>query len=266
MNTTARPLLPPRIIGGDPEPAQQSAASEMPALTALLNQLGPLPPLTACAGLNRDGQPLLLRLNIGRLGHALIMGGPNSGKTALLENLVASLAISTRQSHLQLVLIAPRGHAFEDAFGSLPHLLRPGIIARKRQEIETALDWVNLARVSRRVAQETGPDTEVTDPAIVVAIDDLDQVSVHDKILGKTLKTIPLGAPVGIHLLITASIRLRFQVPLTLTSTARGIPGEFAAAIKGKSIPSQPFHICALPADWWQPAALRPARGSASPR
>ncbi len=262
MNTTARPLRPPWVIGGDPEPAQPST-TEVPSLTALLNQLGPLPPLTACAGLNRDGQPLLLRLNTGRLGHALIMGGANSGKTALLENLVASLAISTRQSHLQLVLIATHGHAFEGAFCTLPHLLRPEIVARKRYEIETALDWVNLARVSRRVAQETGPDTKVADPAIVVAIDDLDQVSVHDKVLAETLKTIPLGAPVGIHLLVTSSIRLRFQVSLTLSSTARDVPGEFAAAIKGKPIPSQPFHVCALPADWWRPAAQRPARVSA---
>src|SRR5512144_58430 len=81
-------------------------------LLPLLRSLGPLPPLTACLGVADDGRPLLLRLPSPDVAHVLVAGGTGSGKTEMLRTLLVSLALTNRQSRLQLALIDPKARGF----------------------------------------------------------------------------------------------------------------------------------------------------------
>ncbi len=132
-------------------------------LLPLLRSLGPLPPLTACLGVADDGRPLLLRLPSPDVAHVLVAGGTGSGKTELMRALVVSLALTNRQSRLQLALIDPKARGFLPLAG-LPHLL-----AEVATDPATAVQLLN-----RLVSEMERRDREgVSRPSIVVAVDEL---------------------------------------------------------------------------------------------
>lgn len=101
-------------------------------LVKLLASLPGVPPNTAVLGLADGGQPVFLRLTGNRMGHTLIGGEPGAGKTSLLRAIAAGLAITNRQSGLQLQVLDPewgsnsRPSATESPLsplGYLPHML-----------------------------------------------------------------------------------------------------------------------------------------------
>src|SRR3989304_773539 len=93
-------------------------------LLALCRRLPAVPLGTAVLGIADDGAPLLLRLPSPDVAHVLVAGTTGSGKTALVQTMIISLALAYRRSQVQCVLIDPKGRAFE-ALSDLPHLLRP---------------------------------------------------------------------------------------------------------------------------------------------
>jgi len=125
----------------------------------------------AVLGLADDGAPLLLRLPSPDVAHVLIAGTTGSGKTALLQTMIISLALMHQRRQLQFVLIAcPAGsgidlkeHAFE-ALADLPHLLRP-IITQPDQAVAALTDLVKL--------MEARDQNRVSEPHIVIVIDEL---------------------------------------------------------------------------------------------
>ena len=92
-----------------------------------------IPPVTAILGLAEDGAPLLIRLPSPDVAHVLVAGTTGSGKTALMQAMILSLAmanpapspfqIGELTGGLRLMLIDPKGYAF-DVFQRLPHLAR----------------------------------------------------------------------------------------------------------------------------------------------
>ena len=77
-------------------------------LLKLLGSLAPVPRSAIPVGLTEECTPIWLKFDGGRLGHILIAGDPGAGKTSLLRTIGAGLAITSRQSHLQLQILNPK--------------------------------------------------------------------------------------------------------------------------------------------------------------
>ena len=132
-------------------------------LLPLLRGLHGLPTLTACLGVTDDGRPLLLRLPSPDVAHVLVAGTTGSGKTELMRALLASLALTNRQSKLQFALIDPKSRGFLP-LGGLPHVI--GDVA--------ASPAAALSLLERLVAEMERRDREnVSSPHIVIAVDEL---------------------------------------------------------------------------------------------
>jgi DNA segregation ATPase FtsK/SpoIIIE, S-DNA-T family len=142
------------IPRSDPQPVK---------LLPLLARLTQTPVGTAVLGLADDGAPLLLRLPSTDVAHVLVAGTTGSGKTALVQSMIVSLAMSQRRSQMQFVLIDPKGRAFE-GLSALPHLLKP-IVSQADRAIQTLKEMAAL--------METRDRDRVTDPRIVIVLDEL---------------------------------------------------------------------------------------------
>src|SRR5512135_1363642 len=138
----------------DPQPVK---------LLPLMARLPQIPFGAAVLGLADDGAPLLLRLPSPDVAHVLIAGTTGSGKTALVQTMIVSLALTHRRSQMQFVLIDPKGRAFESV-STLPHLLRP-IVSHADRAIATLQEMAAL--------METRDSSRVTDPRVVIVIDEL---------------------------------------------------------------------------------------------
>lgn len=132
-------------------------------LLGLMRNLSTIPPLTASLGLSEDGRPLLLRLPSPDVAHVLVAGATGSGKTELMRTLIVSLALTNRQSKLQIALIDPKRRGFAPLAG-LPHVI---------EDVASDLDSI-LALLQRLVAEMERRDREsISSPHIVVAVDEL---------------------------------------------------------------------------------------------
>jgi S-DNA-T family DNA segregation ATPase FtsK/SpoIIIE len=148
---------------------------------------------TAVLGLADDGAPLLIRLPSPEVAHVLVAGTTGSGKTALMQTIIMSLALLNHRRQLQFVLIDPKGRAFEPMAG-LPHLLRP-IVTRPDQAVQALNELVNLMEQRDR--------SRVTDPRVIVAIDELaDLVQTGGPAIIECLaRLVQRGREAGIHVI-----------------------------------------------------------------
>ena len=148
---------------------------------------------TAVLGLADDGAPLLIRLPSPEVAHVLVAGTTGSGKTALMQTIIMSLALLNRRRQLQFVLIDPKGRAFEP-MARLPHLLRP-IVTEPDRAVQALSDLVNLMEQRDR--------SRVTDPRIIVAIDELaDLVQTGGPAILESLgRLVQRGREAGIHVI-----------------------------------------------------------------
>ncbi len=162
----------------------------------LLRNLSSIPVYTACLGLTEEGRPLLVRLPSPDVAHILIAGATGSGKTELLRCLLLSLALTHRQSQLQIVLVDPKSRGFAP-LANLPHLLAP--VAAHPAEA--------LPLLNRLIAEMERRDQEsVNSPRIVVAVDELlDLLEAGGKPIEAALTRITQrGREAGIHLIAGA--------------------------------------------------------------
>src|SRR5512139_396881 len=154
---------------------------------------GRIPFGTAVLGLADDGAPLLIRLPSPEVAHVLVAGTTGSGKTALMQTIVMSLALLQHRRRMQFVLIDPKGRAFEPMAG-LPHLLRP-IVTQPDQAAQVLSELVNLMEQRDR--------SRVTDPRVIVAIDELaDLVQTGGPaILDSLARLVQRGREAGVHVI-----------------------------------------------------------------
>ncbi len=165
-------------------------------LLTVLGKLSHLPPLTACLGLADDGRPLLIRLASPDVAHILVAGTTGSGKTELMRTLLMSLALTHRQSQLQLALLDPKSRGFAP-LAHLPHLVGP--VATTPASSVALLDRI-AAEMERR--DQVGVST----PHIVVAVDELTDLLVN---AGKSVEAAltrlaQRGREAGIHVVAGA--------------------------------------------------------------
>jgi hypothetical protein len=155
----------PSIAAMNSAPAERrpSSRAALPSLAGLIRKIGPQPPYSALVGLCEDGLPFLLDLSDPVPGAILIAGDPGSGKTRLLQSLLASVGVFSGPEELCYTLITSRSQ--ENALlQDQPHCL--GILAPgERPAVELVLAYAEVAN-QRRTGRENGPVT-------ILAIDDL---------------------------------------------------------------------------------------------
>ena len=138
-----------------------------------LAERGPdgLPFGTALLGLAEDGVPLLVRLPSPQVAHVLVAGTTGSGKSALAQTIIASLALNHRPSQMGFILIDPKRRAFGPLAG-LPHLLRP--VLSEPQAVAHALHMlVGLMLTRDREGRLPVSAGQPGEPRVVVVIDEL---------------------------------------------------------------------------------------------
>jgi S-DNA-T family DNA segregation ATPase FtsK/SpoIIIE len=189
-----------------------------------------LSPATAVLGMCEDGAPLLIRLPSPDVAHILISGTTGSGKTALAQTIILSLALMHRRSQLQLALIDPKQRAFAP-FRTLPHLLRPIISSAD----EAALALNELVRL-----METRDTQENPQPRLVVVIDELaDLMQLNGKALSESLtRLVQRGREAGIHI-IACTQKPSSQVMSTL------IRANFPVRLVGKVVSPEDARVAA---------------------
>jgi DNA segregation ATPase FtsK/SpoIIIE, S-DNA-T family len=171
------------------------------ALLDLLEALTELEPATAVLGLAEDGRPVLLDFTGEQLPHILMVGETGAGKTALLRTLAASLALTSRQSQIQLVVIDPQTDDTTPPdpllapLDYLPHMLAP--IPLDLAETAELLDFL-VAEMAYRQQQQ------IRWPAIAVLIDRADWLldMSGEAIREAILQLAQRGEAAGIYLVI----------------------------------------------------------------
>lgn len=174
------------------------------ALLDLLPLLPSLAPATVTLGLGENGRPLLVELSDKDVAHVMISGSSSAGKTTLLRTIAVSLALTNRQSQLQLVAIngaagsVMEGHAILEPLTYLPHLLEP--VVSHPVDAVALLNFL-VEEVDYRLEQE------VQTPTIVVLIDGL--VSLFDAAgsdaVNAVLQLLQKGAEAGVHLVMATA-------------------------------------------------------------
>jgi len=105
------------------------------------------------------------------VAHILIAGTTGSGKSALAQTIIASLALSHRPSQIGFILIDPKRRAFGPLAG-LPHLLRP--VLSEPGAVEAMLQLlVELMLVRDREGRIVASAVRPGEPRVVVVIDEL---------------------------------------------------------------------------------------------
>jgi S-DNA-T family DNA segregation ATPase FtsK/SpoIIIE len=215
-----------------PAPTDAVVCTDHPGTARQAGHSSSIPPFTAVLGLCDDGAPLLMRLSSPDVAHVLISGTTGSGKTALCQAMILSLAVTHRRSQLQFVLIDPKRRAFEP-FASLPHLLWPTI--SDAAEAAGALDeLVQLMEIRGKGSMEG------IEPRIVVVIDELaDLMQVAGKALSDPLTRLAQrGREAGVHV-IACTQKPSSQVMGPL------VKANFPARLVGKVVSPEDARVAA---------------------
>lgn len=169
-------------------------------LLRLMSVTPGIPPRTAVIGMTDGGQPVMLRFAANKVTHVLVAGEPGAGKTSLLRSVALSLAMSNRQSALQLLVMDPRSE--EDSsdrtpllpLGYLPHMLTDPALGS--EACATLLHFLAEEMTYRR-------RDRVQSPRIIVLIDHvLSLLDSGTKVKDDLLRLLQHGAQAGIHLLM----------------------------------------------------------------
>jgi len=173
------------------------------SLLDLMPLLPELPPVTAVLGIAEDGHPLLLSFSENDINHILLAGEKAAGKTSLLRTLATSLALSNKQSQLQMIIIDPDSNGAEtqrelEPLTFLPHLLAP-VVHHELEAIEI-IEFL-VEEMAYRLAQGT------TTPAIVVLVDRAASLleTAGEELPDAVTQLAQRGAEAGIHLVLSTS-------------------------------------------------------------
>ena len=172
-------------------------------LLRLQASLPKLPPATAAVGMADNGQPVLLRFGANRVKHVLIAGEPGAGKTTLLRSIAAGMALTHRQSALQLLVLDPRGLDSDET--GAPHPLRPlGLLPHiltdptgTVEECAAIVHFLAEEMEYRRREQVQCPRIVTLIDHVVTLLDEASDATRHD-----LLRLIQYGAAAGIHLVM----------------------------------------------------------------
>lgn len=204
------------------------------ALLDLLPLLPDLPERTAVLGLDEEGAPLLLPFSDANMTHVLVVGARAAGKTTLLRTIAVSLAMTNRQSKLQLLVIDPDRSGAQNRelapLMYLPHLLSQ-VIAEPAEALSTLKLLVD--EMYHRLKNET------IRPTIVVLIDNVETLVAYEQaaLQAALAELLQRGAEAGIHLVLSTeqpaedwlSSVMRANLPLRLVGQVQDEAESLAA-------------------------------------
>lgn len=159
---------------------------------------------TAAIGLADGGQPVHLQFATNKTSHVLIAGEPGAGKTSLLRSIGISLALTNRQSDLQLQVMDP--HWPDDVRGTpgnnpllplgyLPHMLTDPTLGLEASA--SVLRFLAEEMAYRRRERTQSPRIIVLIDHVVTLLESESQAARDD-----LLRILQHGAQAGIHLVI----------------------------------------------------------------
>lgn len=177
----------------------------------------PFESLQAPIGLKAGGKQLLFDMHEKAHGpHGLLAGATGSGKSELLQTLIASLAINYHPHELTFVLVDYKGGGMANAFRSLPHLA--GVITNLEGNLATRALIALKAELKRR--QQVLADHGVNHidaymrkyrageapeplPHLVIIIDEFAELkSEQPEFMKELISAVRVGRSLGVHLLL----------------------------------------------------------------
>lgn len=172
------------------------------ALLDLLPLLPDLPENTAVLGMDEEGAPLLLPFSDPDITHVLVSGATAAGKTSLLRTIAVSLAMTNRQSKLQLLVIDPDRPGQHNRQLS-PLVFLPHLLSQVISEPNEALSTLNVLvdEMYHRLKHET------TRPTIVTLIDNVDALfgPAAADMQTALAELLQRGGEAGIYLVLSSS-------------------------------------------------------------
>ncbi|MDI1460640.1 FtsK/SpoIIIE domain-containing protein [Catellatospora sp. KI3] len=216
------------------DPQLATGASGLPTRVSLIDQLTPAALEPAALERNWQRTPRQTRVVVGQTAagplhvdllsngpHALVAGATGSGKSAMLQTIVASLAIANRPDELGFILVDFKGGAAFAPFDGLPHIL--GSISnldghavmraldslrgdlQRRQRYLAAAGAASLTRyheLADRGDLPAGSPTRL--PRMFVVIDEFAMLKegVASEVLDGLVNIATVGRSLGVHLVI----------------------------------------------------------------
>ncbi len=174
------------------------------SLFDLLSLVPDLEPMTILLGLDDNGRPVLVELADHTLSHMLIAGTAGAGKSTLLRTIALSLALTHRQSQLQLAILDGSANGVAGSYTSLePLSYLPHMLAAVTYSPDECRELVHFLVGECTYRQEQQMDT----PKIVVLIDEvvhlLNKTAAHHELSEGIIRLLQRGPDVGIHLVMT---------------------------------------------------------------
>lgn len=173
--------------------------------------------LSVPLGLGAGGAPVRLDLHERGDGpHGLAAGATGSGKSELLQTLIAALALRFHPQEVALLLVDYKGGGMANAFAGLPHIvgvitnleggqarralasLRAELRRRQRVLAEAGLNHVDAYLRLRR----TEPDREPL-PHLIVIVDEFAELKAEQpEFMRELVSAVRVGRSLGVHLLL----------------------------------------------------------------
>jgi S-DNA-T family DNA segregation ATPase FtsK/SpoIIIE len=202
--------IPGKGAVGVEVPNKKSAMVTMRSILESKEWKGEHEPLAFAIGKDIGGKPVIGELN--SMPHLLVAGQTGSGKSVMINNLIASLLFRNSPADLKLILVDPKQVELAP-YNGIPHLLTPVIV--EPDKTLSALKWsVNemerryslLAENGHRGIKGYNEDKKIEEkmPYIVIVIDelaDLMMVAARD-VEGLVVRIAQKARAVGIHLVL----------------------------------------------------------------
>ncbi|MCC6943960.1 MAG: hypothetical protein IT335_05245, partial [Thermomicrobiales bacterium] len=180
-------------------------------------KMGPLDRLTAPIGLLEDGSQMEFSLGEKGFGyHGLVAGTTGSGKSELLQSIVAALATRYSPEYLSFILVDFKGGAMARPFRNLPHLagtisnldkhmtrrvlttLRAENERRQRVLVDAGVNKIDEYQELYRLGKVAEPL-----PRIVIVVDEFAELKRSEpEFLDRFVQIAALGRSLGLHLIL----------------------------------------------------------------
>ncbi len=193
-------------------------------------------PLTVALGRTVDGKRIYA--NIAALPHVLMGGATNSGKSACLHAMIASLLLRLSPSEVRFVLVDPKRVEFCQWEG-IPHLLCPivtdmgqvnGVFASLLAEMDRRYDLLAAAGVRNITGYNSKCAENDRLPFIVLIVDEFADIMLRAgrEIEPQVCRLAQLARATGIHMIISTQ---RPSVDVITGTIKANISGRIAFAV-----------------------------------
>jgi len=231
-----------------PIPGKSAVGIEVPNATVsivavseilhALPQRGSIPPLNVALGKDITGRPVFG--DLGRMPHLLVAGATGSGKSVLLNVIIASLLASATPDQVQLLMIDPKRVEL-NVYNGIPHLIKEvitdarmaaGALAEMTREMDERYERFAKAG-ARKIEEYNAKFPEERLPYVVIVIDELaDLMMIAPAKVEQTIcRLAQLARATGIHLVVATQ---RPSVDVITGIIKANIPSRLSFAVSSQ--------------------------------